>query len=332
MYKYLPYPWAKTDRLFKLLHLFGTKQEFSVTMLHTPILFVVFNRPHTTARVFEAIRQAKPRQLFIASDGPRAGHPTDASNCEKVRQIVAAVDWDCEVKTLYQPRNLGCRQAVSTGITWFFEQVEEGIILEDDTLPSHSFFSFCQELLERYRSNEQIMMISGDNFQWGKWRGEGSYYFSGYTHIWGWASWRRAWKYYDVAMKDFTLPEAKTLLRQRLKSPLERTYWLRQFQKAYLGEVDTWDYQWTYAVWKQNGLAVMPNINLVSNIGFGAGATNTAAQNNKLSEIPAGEINSIIHPKVIERNEAADHHGFMHILDKKMLLKVLLNYCTGFFK
>jgi hypothetical protein len=300
-------------------------------MLATPILFVVFNRPHTTARVFEAIRKAKPAQLFIASDGPRTGHPTDAENCEKVRQIVAGVDWPCEVKTLYQPQNLGCRKAVSTAISWFFEQVEEGIVLEDDTLPSPSFFTFCEQLLNHYRHNEQVMMISGDNFQWGKWRGDGTYYFSGYTHIWGWASWRRAWKYYDVNMSSYNPAEAKVMVRKRLRSTMEQTYWLNQFEKAAQGKIDTWDYQWTYAVWKQNGLAVMPNINMVSNIGFGSGATNTAVVNNKLAEIPSGEINEIAHPTAITRDEEADHYGFMNILDHKMLLKTFLRYIKQIF-
>lgn len=170
--------------------------------LHTPVLFLVYKRPDTTRQVFEAIRQAKPPRLYIAADGPKKDLPEEAEKVKQVRDIVlSGVDWDCEVETLFRDENLGCKYGVSGGIDWFFENEEEGIILEDDTLPSQSFFWFCQELLERYKDDKRIMAISGDNFQNGIKRGACSYYFSRYNHIWGWASWRRAWGYYSVNMK-----------------------------------------------------------------------------------------------------------------------------------
>jgi len=170
--------------------------------LHTPVLFLVYKRPDTTRQVFEAIRQAKPPRLYVAADGPKKNVPGEAEKVKQVREIISnGVDWDCEVKTLFRDENLGCKYGPVEGINWFFKNEEEGIILEDDTLPSQSFFWFCQELLERYKDDTRIMVISGDNFQNGITRGTCSYYFSRYNHIWGWASWRRAWKYYSVDMK-----------------------------------------------------------------------------------------------------------------------------------
>ena len=167
----------------------------------SPILFLIFNRPETTKKVFSAIKEVQPPRLYIAADGPRSEQPDEADHCELARTIATKVDWDCEVKTLFRDQNLGIRIAVSQAIDWFFEQEPEGIILEDDCLPDQSFFWFCKELLEKYRNDTRIMHIGGTNFQFGKNRTNYSYYFSRYAHIWGWASWRRAWEYYDEKLK-----------------------------------------------------------------------------------------------------------------------------------
>ena len=166
-----------------------------------PVLFLIFNRPETTIQVFSAIKKAQPNRLYIAADGPRPEYPDEVNHCKIARTIATNVDWDCEVKTLFRDQNLGCRLAVSQAIDWFFEQEPEGIILEDDCLPNQSFFWFCKELLEKYRNETRIMHIGGTNFQFGKNRTNYSYYFSRYAHIWGWASWRREWKYYDEKLK-----------------------------------------------------------------------------------------------------------------------------------
>ncbi len=175
--------------------------------LTSPVLFLIFNRPETTEQVFSAIKKAQPPRLYIAADGPRSEYPNDAESCDISRAIATNVDWDCEVKTLFQDQNLGCRLAVSGAVDWFFEQETEGIILEDDCLPDQSFFLFCQELLEQYRDDTRIMQIGGTNYQFGKKRTNYSYYFSRYGHLWGWASWRRAWSFYDEKMKQW--PTAK---------------------------------------------------------------------------------------------------------------------------
>lgn len=171
--------------------------------MHSAVLFLVFNRPDTTRQVLDSIRQARPPRLYVAADGAREDRPGERERCERVRGIATDVDWPCEVHTLFRARNLGCKTAVSGGISWFFEQEEEGIILEDDVLPDQSFFVFCEELLERYRHEAKVTMISGDYFHGNNHQPTASYFFSRYTHIWGWASWRRAWQHYDREMAQW---------------------------------------------------------------------------------------------------------------------------------
>jgi hypothetical protein len=243
--------------------------------LTTPVAFIVFNRPDTTERVFAEIAKTKPPKLLVVGDGPRASRQGEAEKVAATRAIIQRVDWDCEVLTNFAETNLGCKKRVSSGIDWVFEQVEEAIILEDDCLPDPTFFRFCQEMLERYRNDQRIGMISGDNFQFGQKRGSASYYFSRYNHIWGWASWRRAWKHYDVDIPFW--PELKRLrtLWPQMMDENEYKYWENAFDAVYAGRIDTWDYQWTLSVWRQGMLTVLPTVNLIENIGFGESATHT---------------------------------------------------------
>jgi hypothetical protein len=195
--------------------------------------------------------------------------------CQQARALIDRVDWDCEVITNFAERNMGCKLRVSSGINWIFEQVEEAIILEDDCLPDPSFFRFCDEMLERYRDNHRVSLVSGGNLQFGQSRGTGSYYFSKYTHIWGWASWRRAWKHYD---RDLTLWPAfrdQGLVEQLFETPGEQAYWRNSFQWVHEGTLDTWDVSWTFTALTHGLLQIVPNVNLISNIGFGANATHT---------------------------------------------------------
>ncbi|WP_439883029.1 nucleotide-diphospho-sugar transferase [Pontibacter sp. MBLB2868] len=240
----------------------------------TPVLFLIFNRTDTTYKVFERIKLLKPKYLYVAADGPRA-EKDEKDKCEITRGIATNVDWECKLKTLFRSENLGCGRAVSEAINWFFENVEEGIILEDDCLPDPSFFDYCTTMLRRYRNESKVMHISGVNFQNGVLRGSGSYYFSKYPHIWGWATWRRAWKKYDFQMLDWPdLSNVKTL-RPHFKTDVEYLFWENIFNLTFQGQIDTWDYQWFYALVKNNGVSVIPNWNLVSNVGFGNAATHT---------------------------------------------------------
>lgn len=243
--------------------------------LQTPVALLIFNRPDTTERVFNAIAQAKPPKLLVVADGPRDSRPGEAEKCQETRAIIERVDWPCEVVTHYSEVNMGCKLRVSSGINWIFEQAEEAIILEDDCLPDPTFFRYCEEMLERYRHNERVGMVSGGNLQFGQKRGQSSYYFSKYTHIWGWASWRRAWKHYD---RDLTLwPKFRDagLLEHCFETEGERSYWRNSFQWVYEGSLDTWDVSWTFTALTHGLLQVVPNVNLISNIGFGPNATHT---------------------------------------------------------
>ena len=274
--------------------------------LTTAVALLIFNRPQTTRRVFDVIRQVRPRRLLVVADGPRPGRAGEAELCRAARSIIDSVDWDCEVLRNFSDSNLGCRRRVATGLAWVFDSVEEAIVLEDDCVPHPTFFPFCQELLERYRSDVRVMAISGDNFQLGRPRTRHSYYFSRYNHIWGWASWRRAWHHYDP---DLTLwPEIRDerLLEDILEDPAAVAYWTRAFEAAYTGTIDSWDYHWTLTCWIRSGLTVLPSVNLVSNIGFDQNATHTV-HDSRFAELPAEPMNfPLRHPPFVVRSARAD--------------------------
>jgi tetratricopeptide (TPR) repeat protein len=273
--------------------------------LKTPVCLIIFNRPDTTETVLEAIRQAKPPKLLVIADGPRTDRPGEAEKCAAARAIINRVDWDCEVLTNYSDTNLGCRKRVSSGLDWVFDLVEEAIILEDDCLPHPTFFRFCEELLERYRHNEQVMVISGDNFQFGRKRTEYSYYFSRYNHCWGWATWRRAWGHYDNEMKLWPEVRDGNLLGDILQDTQAVSYWSYIFQSVY-GGFSSWAYPWTFSCWIHNGLTILPNVNLVSNIGFGQEATHTTVINT-FANLPTEALSfPLQHPPFVIRDAQAD--------------------------
>ena len=300
-------PWS-AETIFrdaKVEHYQNQKPSNIKSELTTPVVFLIFNRPDTTARVFEAIRQAKPPKLLVVADGARADHPGEAEQCAATRAIINQVDWECEVLTNYSDANLGCRKRVSSGLDWVFEQVEEAIILEDDCLPHSSFFQYCQELLEKYRDDELIMMISGNNFQFGSKRTEYDYYFSRYGHCWGWASWRRAWTKYDDSMQSWSELKNSNWLDGILQNEQAVAYWSRIFQGVCDG-FNTWDYIWLFTLWANNGLTILPHVNLVSNIGFGSG-THTTMNNSPFANMPVASMNfPLKHPVIIQRNAGAD--------------------------
>lgn len=287
-------------------------------MLSTPVAFLIFNRPELTQTVFAAIRQAKPQKLLVVADGPR--FPEELEKCQKTREIINQVDWECEVLTNFSEINLGCRKRISSGLDWVFSEVEEAIILEDDCLPAPSFFYFCQSLLERYRYDEHIMHISGNNFQDNRPKNDFSYYFSKYPHIWGWASWRRAWKYYEVTLNTWSEYKKFSMIDSICESVNEQKYWTDIFENIYNNAIDTWDYQWLYTCWFQSGLSVSPNSNLVSNIGFGADATHTKS-GSFISELPIKDIWNLKHPNFILRDRNADIYTFEHYYECKKISK-----------
>lgn len=241
-----------------------------------PILLLIFNRPDTTKAVMESIRRARPERLFIAADGPRASAPGEERLCEEARRHAANVDWPCEVQTLFRGENAGCAINVSSAISWFFEHVEEGIVLEDDCVAGESFYPFCTELLAYYRHTPEVMHIAGTSFQYGRRRGRASYYLSRYPNLWGWATWRRAWRMYDFSL---------------------RPSWKLE---------DTWGTQWQLSIEKHNGLAVVPNRNLVKNIGFGEAATHTRGPLRPSKLVIEEMAFPLTHPKELVPDKAAD--------------------------
>lgn len=282
--------------------------------LRTPVLMIIFNRPETTLRVFEAIRNAKPPRLYVAADGPRPGVPGDFERCMQARRIIEAVDWDCQVKTLFREKNLNCGLGPSSAFTWFFRYEEEGIILEDDCVPSQSFFWYCEELLERYRHDTRVMHIGGNNFLDG-WRKDNdySYYFSRSGHIWGWATWKRAWEKFDFRIELFEKLKGKKYFDNYFLNSFEKFYRLRKFDKTVSGNgnVTWWDYQWDFARFIHSGLAIVPAINLVRNIGFNEMATHTRNQNSKDARLQAHNIElPLRHPPFIMRDVESEKKYF----------------------
>ena len=290
--------------------------------MNTAVLFLIFNRPAETRIVLEQLRRQQVRNLYVAADGPRANNEKDIRNCAECRELIDSIDWDCNVVKLFRNENLGCGRAVSDAITWFFSHEEMGIILEDDCLPSDSFFMFCSTLLHYYKNEPGVMHISGDNFQFGKSRGAGTYYFSIYAHVWGWATWRRAWQLYDFTMKDF--PEI-------IKDSTIRNYYPGDsLAQTYEGKIDTWDFQWVYTILRNRGLSIIPNVNLVKNIGFNKKSTHTNRAPFWYSKIVTGEIDEIVHPDKIEIDSEADNFTLKNIyLAKESFLNRVLRKVTS---
>jgi len=310
------------------------KENFS---LNTPVLFLVFNRLETTRRVFNSIKKAQPPRIYIASDGPRENVNGENEIVETVRgYILENIDWDCEVKTLFREKNLGCKYAVSNAISWFFKNEEQGIILEDDCLPADSFFQFCEELLNKYKNEESIYLISGDS------RGPDSilmqedYCLCKYPLIWGWASWANVWNKYDPEISDW--PNNRKYLSNLVsKHNSSRKFWVDTWDKIYQNQIDTWDYQLTYLLLKNNGKCIVPRLNQVSNIGFGDNATHTFDKNSQSADRETFNFTFPLSHNIKSQNELLINEFFdkehffkpsliMRAMNKiKFLIKYFLN-------
>jgi hypothetical protein len=280
------------------------------------VLLITYRRFDTAQKVFEAIRIAKPVKLYFASNAARSDKPDESEKVETVRSLVKLVDWPCEVYTLFRTDHLSAKHSISSAIDWFFQHEEQGIILEDDCVPHPSFFRFCDELLKRYRDDQRVGMISGNNFQFGYRLNDDSYYFSNCSYIWGWASWRTRWQSdYDVEMKYWPTIRDEGRINDWFGSQMEQDFYADMFEKTYQGEIDTWDYQWNFCNRLKGRIAVMPNVNLVSNIGFGAEATHTkdvsALANMSLEEM----IFPLKHPVGFFASVTLD--GLSHRLSRK---------------
>lgn len=275
--------------------------------LSTPVALIIFNRPDKVEKVFKEIKKVKPSKILVIGDGPRQEKFNEEIEVAASRDIINRIDWTCEILTNYSDVNLGCKERVSSGLDWVFDQVEEAIILEDDCIPDQTFFRFCQELLEKYRSDTRIGAIGGVNFQFGKQYNTDSFYFSKYVHVWGWASWRNRWQdSYDVSMKNWPFVRRTSMLDNITDSKWEKKYWTKIFDSIHKGEIDTWDYQWVFANWLKGRMSILPSVNLVSNIGFEKGATHTIGYS-ELANLKREKMHfPLSNPTEIRRNIKAD--------------------------
>ncbi|BET69695.1 hemolytic protein HlpA [Opitutales bacterium ASA1] len=286
--------------------------------MHTPVAFIIFNRPDTTERVFAALRAAKPRKLFVIADGPRPGRPDDVAKCAAARAIIDRVDWECEVHRNFAEHNLGCGQRPATGLSWVFEHVDRAIILEDDCVPHPSFFRYCDELLERYADDERVMMVSGNNFLPDGGAMPHSYTFFRFLNLWGWATWRRAWQGYDFEMKSWPSRRRAGWVRALSPDPRIQRFWSKIYDSVYthISLRDIWDYQFAYSVMERGGLGIAPSCNLVSNIGWGADATHTTGTSD-LAALPAREMEfPLRHPTAVEYDQAYDELVFNTVFSR----------------
>jgi hypothetical protein len=301
-------------------------------MFQTPILLLLFNRLDTTKQVLEMLRVIKPKYLYVAADGPRENCIEDRGRCNDLRNwVLSNVDWICEVKTLFQEKNLGCGRGPVTGITWFFNQVEEGIILEDDCVPDLSFFYFCENLLEYYRNSNRISIISGVNFDSENlcFKGDDSYFYSAFPFTWGWATWRKNWVDYDFEIKRWGVINKKELLQYLFENKGYQKAWAQLFEKIYkMPPTDIWDFQFFFSCFLKRQYSIVPKNNLVTNIGVGINATHTIGTDGLLTNNSTKPIEKeLIHPVNFIRNFKYDiflqeiNYGKVEVLSLQKVIK-----------
>lgn len=307
----------------------------------SPILLLSFNRLDTLMEVFLEIKKVKPSRLYLASDGPRVGKmdangTLESTKVARVREFLCkSISWECEVHTLFNEQNLGCKYAVSSAISWFFENEESGIILEDDCLPNTSFFRFCDECLEMYKNNNEIFMVSGwsalDFDKKAKQSIKEDYYFSKYNHIWGWASWRRAWKKYELECENLE----DIIKNIHFDTRREKREYTNIFKQYFSGNINTWDYPWTFSIWRHNGLCIYPKNNMIKNIGFNRDdATHTTGESKYQDMRIYSLIFPLKHPKKISRNVDLDKKNYKIIGIPSLYLRIfnkILRYAIMLF-
>lgn len=277
-----------------------------------PILMLVFNRPNHTQKVLERILEINPSKIYVVADGPRVNREDDHINSKATRALFSNLRGDVEIITHFRDENLGCRKSVSEGISWFFAQEEMGIILEDDCLPDLSFFTFASNLLHRYVNEPRVMHISANNFQPSTFEWEPSYYFSQFPHIWGWATWRRAWNGYSSTLDNISKKDFGELLDNNFLSWNQKQVFKDKYELVKLGEIDTWDYQWMFHIWNKEGLCITPKVNLVKNIGFDASATHTVDASDKFADMHIESIDAIFFDDSLDRHVSADQFTYQN--------------------
>lgn len=276
--------------------------------MDVPLVILAFNRPAHTRRLLEALAEVRPSRLFVVADGPRAGHPDDAARCAEVRALFENLPWTVEITRDFAAENLGLRKRVSTGLSAVFAAVPEAIVLEDDCIPHPTFFTFCAEMLVRYRDDVRVGVITGDNFQPQPFDCGASYYFSRYPHCWGWATWRRAWAHFDEAMTAWPARRDAGWLDCIFPGrPRAAAYWQQMFSATHSRKLSSWAFGWTFACWAAGLLTVTPRVNLVENIGHDADGTHTKDSERRVPKAAALDF-PLTHPAEVARLESADAH------------------------
>jgi hypothetical protein len=283
-----------------------------------PVVLIVFQRPDTTARVLDAVRKVQPSRLFVIADGPRTGRPAEEKRCRQVRALFEDMGWDCTVYRNFAEENQGLKLRVVSGLDWVFDHVDRAIILEDDCVPDPVFFPFCDTLLDRYASISNVFTISGNNFQ-PEWRTDASYYFSRYMHCWGWATWKTAWEKMDPAMSSWPEVRRQGWLQQLFATPSAAAYWHDIFERVFNSEIDSWAYVWQYCIWMYGGINVLPEVNLVRNVGHGDLATHTKEDHS--APVRHGDALSqpFKHPPCVLRHRVADDYTQTHHYERSRL-------------
>jgi hypothetical protein len=286
--------------------------------MNIPILILVYNRSLETRILINALRKIKPKRIFISSDGPTK-KLLDIKKNNKVKKIIKKINWTKNIQLNYMKKNYGCKESVSRGISWFFNQVKMGIILEDDCIPNKDFFLFTEKMLIKYKNNKKIYVVSGNNFLKNKIQVNDSYYFSKYNHCWGWASWSRAWKNYDKNLSKWNNFKNTKYWKYKFDVKHEKIYWEKIFNLCYKKKIDSWAYPWLYSIWKKRGFCILPKVNLVKNIGFNINASHTFSH--KKFFFPTKKLRQqITHPKIIKINSLADKFVFNNFFCPKNFL------------
>jgi hypothetical protein len=292
--------------------------------MKTAVAFFIFNRPYLTTQVFQAIREAKPPKLLVVADGPRDNYPGDVESSTATRSVISQVDWDCEVLTTYSEVNLGCRERIVSGLDWFFDTVEEEVILEDDCLPHPTFFQFCDELLEYYRQDTRVMHIAGSNLGLCCQYPQESYFFSRLAPIWGWATWRRAWRYFDANIQSWQYLKHDSNFANLFGSKQEIRVRSKNWDAIFTGQLlSTWDYQWHLACLSQGNHTIIPSKNLISNLGFGKDATHTFDPGSPFANRRTSDMEfPLVHPKCMIRDSHNDNLFFKKMYAPSLYDKV----------
>ena len=292
-------------------------------MINTPIVLICFNRPNETAKIFNKIKLIKPKKLFLIMDGPRIGEQEDIINCLLVKNIVTNISWNCIVYKNFSKKNLGLKKRIVSGLNWVFSKTKSAIILEDDCLPNRDFFTFCQKLLIYYEKNNTVRFITGNNFQKSKHNKKTSYYFSKYSHIWGWATWKNTWELYCDDNRVWKKYLNSKEFCKTCPNYLERRYWKSMFNKVKSGKLKSWSIYLLFSIWKNSGLTATPSVNLVKNLGFNERGTNTKISTIKYNTKNLTLSKKLIHPKKIFQNSLVDNYVFENIYNENFKKKII---------